>query len=124
MFDPAKIKSHPGLRTDLFPYNLSETLVTDFFGGVSQIEVAEGDAVTRIVNEPHTRGLRDSLLAGPDVRSDDGFQANAPTAPSPAVQSHRMESGSTMVGGSAWISLLALLAAGWLVWRVQRRTKA
>lgn len=39
MYDPAKIKSHPGIRTDLFPFNLSQVLVTDFFGGVSEVEV-------------------------------------------------------------------------------------
>jgi hypothetical protein len=40
-FDPVKIKSHPGVRSDLFNRPLSQTLLTDFFGGVSQIEVDE-----------------------------------------------------------------------------------
>lgn len=37
-YDPIKIKSHPGIFTDHFPFDLSSTLVTDFFGGVSQAE--------------------------------------------------------------------------------------
>ncbi|KAH6890189.1 glycosylphosphatidylinositol anchor biosynthesis protein [Coprinopsis sp. MPI-PUGE-AT-0042] len=43
-FDPVKIKSHPGVRSDLFNRPLSQTLLTDFFGGVSQIEVVDDDA--------------------------------------------------------------------------------
>ncbi|KAI0773063.1 peptidase C13 family-domain-containing protein, partial [Trametes elegans] len=31
-YDPAKIHSHPGVRPDLFPRSLRDTLVTDFFG--------------------------------------------------------------------------------------------
>nr|VWP01550.1 Exopolygalacturonase (ExoPG) (EC (Galacturan 1,4-alpha-galacturonidase) (Poly(1,4-alpha-D-galacturonide)galacturonohydrolase) [Ganoderma boninense] len=38
-YDPVKIRSHPGVRSDLFRRPLHDTLVTDFFGGVSQAEV-------------------------------------------------------------------------------------
>lgn len=34
-----KIRSHAGVRSDLFPRSLRHALVTDFFGGVSQAEV-------------------------------------------------------------------------------------
>ncbi|PSR70740.1 hypothetical protein PHLCEN_2v13360 [Hermanssonia centrifuga] len=34
-----KIHSHPGVRSDLFHRPLKQTLVTDFFGGVAQVEV-------------------------------------------------------------------------------------
>lgn len=34
-----RIKSNPGIRTDLFPFDLDSTLLTDFFGGVAQVEV-------------------------------------------------------------------------------------
>lgn len=37
-YDPIAMKSTPGISTEHFPYNLSEMLVTDFFGGVSQVE--------------------------------------------------------------------------------------
>jgi glycosylphosphatidylinositol transamidase (GPIT) subunit GPI8 len=120
MFDPAKIKSHPGLRTDLFPYNLNETLVTDFFGGVSQVEVTEGEPVIRIANDPRGRGLEDNVFVELDVRTDDAVQVSGYAAPAPAISSHRMQPGSSSAAGSGWISLLALVVAGWLVWRVQR----
>ncbi|KAG1730844.1 peptidase C13 family-domain-containing protein [Suillus paluster] len=38
-YDPVKIHSHPGIRSDLFLRPLDKTLITDFFGGVAQAEV-------------------------------------------------------------------------------------
>ena len=38
-YAPVTIRSHPGVRSDLFGRSLRETLVTDFFGGVSQADV-------------------------------------------------------------------------------------
>ncbi|KAG6860446.1 glycosylphosphatidylinositol anchor biosynthesis [Termitomyces sp. Mi166 len=39
-YDVTKINSHPGVRNDLFNRPLDQTLITDFFGGVSQVEVS------------------------------------------------------------------------------------
>ncbi|GAA6050191.1 hypothetical protein JCM3770_000446 [Rhodotorula araucariae] len=36
------IRSTPGVRSDLFHRPLNETLLTDFFGGVSQVELSHG----------------------------------------------------------------------------------
>lgn len=47
-YDPVKIKSHPGIRTDLFPFNLNETLLTDFFGGVSNVEVMAEKKISKL----------------------------------------------------------------------------
>ncbi|KAJ6561268.1 peptidase C13 family-domain-containing protein, partial [Mycena sp. CBHHK59/15] len=38
-YDPEKIHSHPGVRTDLFPRGADRALITDFFGGVARVEV-------------------------------------------------------------------------------------
>lgn len=38
-FDPELIHSHPGIRTDLYPRNLSEVKITDFFGNVRALEM-------------------------------------------------------------------------------------
>ncbi|KAH7912370.1 peptidase C13 family-domain-containing protein [Hygrophoropsis aurantiaca] len=38
-YDPIKIHSNPGVRSDLFKRPLDKTLITDFFGGVAQAEV-------------------------------------------------------------------------------------
>jgi hypothetical protein len=38
-YDPNLMHSTPGIRTDLFPRPMTETLVTDFFGGVAHAEI-------------------------------------------------------------------------------------
>ncbi|KAJ2936899.1 hypothetical protein H1R20_g196, partial [Candolleomyces eurysporus] len=43
-FDPVKINSHPGVRSDLFKRPLEETLITDFFGGVARVDVVEPES--------------------------------------------------------------------------------
>ncbi|PCH40692.1 hypothetical protein WOLCODRAFT_99130 [Wolfiporia cocos MD-104 SS10] len=43
-YDFSKIESHAGVRADLFRRPLTETLVTDFFGGVAQAEVLDESA--------------------------------------------------------------------------------
>jgi len=40
-YDPAVIRSHPGVRSDLFHRPLERTLITDFFGGVAHAEVMD-----------------------------------------------------------------------------------
>ncbi|OSC99600.1 hypothetical protein PYCCODRAFT_1372810 [Trametes coccinea BRFM310] len=69
-YDPEKINSHPGVRSDLFPRSLRDALVTDFFGGVAQAEVllppeGSGDAHFSTV-----RTTDDASEVGADDRSD------------------------------------------------------
>ncbi|KAI0254628.1 peptidase C13 family-domain-containing protein [Lactifluus subvellereus] len=42
-YDPEIIRSHPGVRSDLFYRPLERTLITDFFGGVAHAEVMTAD---------------------------------------------------------------------------------
>jgi len=42
-YDPEIIRSHPGVRSDLFHRPLERTLITDFFGGVAHAEVMDSD---------------------------------------------------------------------------------
>lgn len=44
-YEPVKMRSTPGVRSDLFPRPLDKTLLTDFFGGVSQAEVVSEEAI-------------------------------------------------------------------------------
>ncbi|KAK0454134.1 peptidase C13 family-domain-containing protein [Desarmillaria tabescens] len=44
-YDVKAIMSHPGVRSDLFHRHLNETLITDFFGGVANVEVSSKDVV-------------------------------------------------------------------------------
>jgi len=39
IYEPRKIRSTAGVRSDLFQRPLSKTLITDFFGGVAQAEL-------------------------------------------------------------------------------------
>lgn len=38
-YNPADIHSHPGIRSDLFGRNLSDVLITDFFGNIQNVEI-------------------------------------------------------------------------------------
>ena len=49
-YDIEKLRSHPGIRTDLFKRNLSEVLITDFFGNVQNVEV-DGDGQLQSLQE-------------------------------------------------------------------------
>lgn len=40
-YDPFTIHSHPGVRTDLFGRPVDAVRITDFFGGVAQVELTE-----------------------------------------------------------------------------------
>ena len=40
-YDPSEIESHPGVRSDLFRRPLGDVRITDFFGGVSQIDLTD-----------------------------------------------------------------------------------
>ena len=58
-YDPAPIKSNPGIRSDLFQRSPSKALLTDFFGGVAQAEPispAEVDASHKIAAVRSKRG--------------------------------------------------------------------
>jgi len=43
-YDPARIKSHAGVRSDLYPRPLGEVRITDFLGAVSKVDVLPSDA--------------------------------------------------------------------------------
>ncbi len=72
-FDPAKVKSTPQVRTDLFGRQLDRVLVTDFFGSVRNIELLnqtlsggekgerEGTSDTRTTTDTRTRTTTDAL---------------------------------------------------------------
>jgi len=47
-YDFNKIHSHAGVRSDLYPRPLGQSLITDFFGGVAQVEVLPPDSTYTI----------------------------------------------------------------------------
>lgn len=40
-YDPSVIHSHPGVRTDLFSRPIDSVRITDFLGGVAQVELTQ-----------------------------------------------------------------------------------
>ncbi|EPS94058.1 hypothetical protein FOMPIDRAFT_1170048 [Fomitopsis schrenkii] len=66
-FDPKKLDSHPGVRSDLFRRPLDKTLVTDFFGGVAQVEI-----IPPVLDEPVTLAGEQALRT--DASSATGDQ--------------------------------------------------
>lgn len=44
-YDFDKIHSHAGVRSDLYPRPLDRSLLTDFFGGIAQVEVLSPDSL-------------------------------------------------------------------------------
>ncbi|EUC65241.1 glycosylphosphatidylinositol transamidase [Rhizoctonia solani AG-3 Rhs1AP] len=65
-YDPVRIKSHAGVRSDLFNRPLSAAKVTDFFGGVAQVEVLDEPMVSLPSKQEHPLSM-----APPQIRSHD-----------------------------------------------------
>jgi len=63
IYEPQKMKSNPGIRSDLFPRPLDKTLLTDFFGGVSQAEVIAEEDI-----ESHMRSRATEKVSHPSAR--------------------------------------------------------
>ncbi|KAG6808851.1 glycosylphosphatidylinositol anchor biosynthesis [Tricholoma furcatifolium] len=71
-YDVDKINSHPGVRNDLFKRPLDQVLITDFFGGVSQVEVSSPTEKTNPEAQPASHGEIDpeQRKADPSPRAE------------------------------------------------------
>ncbi|CAE6433610.1 unnamed protein product [Rhizoctonia solani] len=65
-YDPVRIKSHAGVRSDLFNRPLSAAKVTDFFGGVAQVEVLDEPMISLPSKQEHPLSM-----APPQIRPHD-----------------------------------------------------
>lgn len=112
-YDPAKINSHPGVRSDLFRRPLDKALITDFFGGVAQAEVTPPmeDDFNHEVDEPKTQSPQLSSASAempsrvtPSLSPHGSF---LPTSFSPDVTQQRtirLWTGLLLVGGlTTWV---------------------
>lgn len=121
IYDPEKIKSHPGIRKDLFPFDLQQTLVTDFFGGVShvQIPLSHGNAslrggVTNGTDIWHDlvegEGIRTGLPAAATNRGERSLSSpvsdNSSFNGSSASKAHDLS--SSLTGSQDWLVMFAL----------------
>ncbi|KAG8933379.1 glycosylphosphatidylinositol anchor biosynthesis [Tulasnella sp. 418] len=111
-----QIRSHAGVRTDLFNRGLDKTLLTDFFGGVAQVEV---------VDEQVSSGEPSSAQASPKVEPE----ASRPPKQPRAIQNPQKARPKSTIPSSSdsnplinqakgWGALLAL--SGLFVWSMKR----
>ncbi|KAI1793703.1 peptidase C13 family-domain-containing protein [Ganoderma leucocontextum] len=123
-YDPVKIRSHPGVRSDLFRRPLHDTLVTDFFGGVAQVEVlpplnapprprSRSDEAYQVPEpDAHEENRTEALLSVGDVDGQ-AFLAALGDAP-------KSEVGEPLVRKArAWASTLVVLVLAF--WVASRR---
>ncbi|ELU41939.1 ER membrane glycoprotein subunit of the glycosylphosphatidylinositol transamidase complex [Rhizoctonia solani AG-1 IA] len=128
-YDPVRIKSHAGVRSDLFNRPLSATKVTDFFGGVAQIEVLDEpipslpafcSAQEQPLSEASSQGRSSDRPSSRDSSSQaHPISANHPSFPSRA----KWHSGNTppaneLIGGAGRDGLWAATAivGGLIMW--------
>ena len=114
-YDPVTIRSHAGVRADLFNRPLERTLITDFFGGVAHAEVLASSAVDI--------GLS---MASSQNQSLDEYSSDERSVESVEVESWEdvstIESGSTSRTLRAWGSLFVVGGlVGWVRLNSQRR---
>lgn len=126
-----KINSHPGVRTDLFKRSLDKTRITDFFGGVAQVEIVpplDIAAMTTADEISHSnsdlkkkgKGKDDNQSQEPtQLRSDVPSEPTAPkdpsiTSPSILVKLLNWTGEKEWKNARAWASVTVLgLLASW-----------
>lgn len=74
IYDPVKMKSHPGISTELCPTSPADILVTDFLGGVASVELTPASArlPSSLTRLPHlVPDSKPELLSMGDARLKD-----------------------------------------------------
>ncbi|KAJ7133998.1 peptidase C13 family-domain-containing protein [Mycena crocata] len=111
-YDPVKIHSEPGVRSDLFPRPLDEVRITDFFGGVAQVEMQDASGRSP---PPASASVFDDTADGsgqntPKTHQQSARPKSASSTPPPTV-------GDSWRGTRAWggVVLLGVLV-GWVFW--------
>ncbi|KAF8609119.1 hypothetical protein BDV93DRAFT_535730 [Ceratobasidium sp. AG-I] len=129
-YNPVLIKSHAGVRSDLFNRPLSETKVTDFFGGVAQVEVLEDPMPAALPkqqrNTPNVQSPQQHISGHSPPRSTARTRSDSTTRsashpqmkwnPIRTPSRYRYMDGLSMDKGWAVVVLLSGLVA-WSKWR-------
>ncbi|KAJ7206999.1 peptidase C13 family-domain-containing protein [Mycena haematopus] len=115
-YDPVKIHSNPGVRSDLFHRPLSEVRITDFLGGVAQVEVGAG---VEVASASASDAEADEAWAWERV---DSVRVKAPRVP--AENPGATEDATTRPKSRQWRDvrawggvLLVGALVGWVGWR-------
>jgi phosphatidylinositol glycan class K len=110
-YDPAKINSHPGVRSDLFKRPLDKTLITDFFGGVAQAEVnppTEEHIIDELGNEPQ---------GGPANYYPSPVEPQSSSSFDPLLIASRTDDTSSLRTIRLWIGLVLVVGLATWVFR-------
>ncbi|KAH9478775.1 glycosylphosphatidylinositol anchor biosynthesis [Psilocybe cubensis] len=105
-FDVTKINSHPGVRSDLFNRPLEHTRITDFFGGVAQVEVMSPHDVAPLISVNETQGT---------VQDSPKPAASASPRPQSQLQNFNLTPARDWKTARAWgsVALIGVLV-GWI----------
>ncbi|KAJ7717729.1 peptidase C13 family-domain-containing protein [Mycena maculata] len=119
-YDRDKIGSDPGVRADLFPRPLDEVRITDFFGGVAQVEV-QPPCVAEDVSLPGDFSSEGDVSLSNDSSSEDQQSAQSPVhagGKAAGAWGQSTDRGSDGWRGTrAWGGILLLAAlVGWAGW--------
>lgn len=107
------MRSTPGVRSDLFTRPLGKTLLTDFFGGVSQAEVVAEEAIESHARSTVTEQVQHSSVderkprvAKPSVVKVDTLKGPSPTDDSIPSATVRAWAGASLIGlFVAWVTI-------------------
>ena len=121
-----KIKSHPGVRSDLFKRPLDKTRITDFFGGVAHVEVMaplQGDQTASVsvagdddeTNEIGATGNEQPVVSPSGAAISSHSDSHAPVPPTLLQQTQLWLSEKQLKALRAWGSLgLVGALVGWV----------
>ncbi|KAF9443066.1 hypothetical protein P691DRAFT_713766 [Macrolepiota fuliginosa MF-IS2] len=102
-YDPVKIGSQPGIRNDLFSRPLDKALITDFFGGVAQAEVAPFVEDSDTYEDPSAAPLPEEVLAGP-LSPPSSYTSISPGEATSDLRMVRLWGGLALVGAlTSWV---------------------
>lgn len=99
MYDPGKIHSHPGVDTSLSTVGPDSILVTDFFGGVVEVEPMPAEREIDLVKVAG-RGWQVNAWGSNEVRAP-GAGSTAKASWTKSVQAKQGTLGCSAVGGGA-----------------------
>ena len=116
-YDFNKIYSHAGVRSDLYSRPLDRALITDFFGGVAQVEVLPPSAEEQApscLEDALTTGETEDTIAERPKKSSHHVQRHSPQASERSLPLSNTISGMLRAWGS--VGLVGVLV-GWVAVR-------
>lgn len=123
MYDPERIRSHPGVRSDLFRRPTGSALVTDFFGGVADVDVVESHLYHDLQIRPGSKELEPPSSRSNNIRSD--VNVGRPAKKGPGSRQLPIRRNGAVHETRAWAALgMVGVLAGFVLFQSMFRTRA